>query len=72
MERVEGTNVVVLRGAGLNVETPLRRDPYAMEVDRGRDCFACRGFGHMARHCRNRSMRGRVGKNRRIEYGGKY
>ena len=41
-----------------------------MEVDRGRNCFACGGFGHMARHCRNRGMRGRVGENRRIEYGG--
>ena len=24
----------------------------------------------MARHCRNRGMRGRVGENRRVEYGG--
>ena len=28
------------------------------------------GFGHMARNCRNRGMRGRVGDNRRVEYGG--
>jgi len=41
-----------------------------MEIDRGRNCFACRGFGHMAHHCRNRGMRGRVGENRRIEYRG--
>ena len=64
--------MVVLRGAGLNVETPLRQDPYTMEVDRGRNCFACRGFGHMAHHYRNWGMRERVGKNRRLEYGGKY
>jgi len=25
-----------------------RRDPYAMKVDRGRNCYACGGFGHMA------------------------
>ena len=41
-----------------------------MEVDRGRNCFACGGFGHMARHCRNRGRGGRVAKNRRVEYGG--
>ena len=49
---------------------PLRRDPYAMEVDRGRNCYTCRGFGYMARNCRNRGQRGRVAENRRVEYGG--
>ena len=51
MEGVERTNAVVVRGQGAG--TPPRRDLFAMEVDRGRNCFACRGFGHMARHCRN-------------------
>jgi len=46
-----------------------RRDPYAMEVDRGKNCYACGGFGHMARHCRNRG-RGRPMEGRRVEYGG--
>ena len=68
MEGIERTNAVVVRGQGAG--TPPRRDPFAMEVDRGRNCFACGGFGHMARHCRNRGMRGRVAKNRRLEYGG--
>ena len=72
MEGVERTNAVVIRGQGQGAGIPPRRDPFAMEVDRGRNCFACGGFGHMARHCRNRGMRGRVGENRRIEYGGKY
>jgi len=40
-----------------------------MEVDRGRNCYACRGFGHMARHCRNRG-RGRPMDGRRVKYGG--
>ena len=44
---------------------PPRLDPFAMEVDRGRNCYACGGFGHMARNCRNR---GRV--MRRAEIGG--
>jgi len=37
-----------------------------MEIDRGRNCFACGEFGHMARPCRNR---GRMMQGRRIEYG---
>ena len=47
---------------------PPKRDPYAMEVDRERNCYACRGFGHMARHCRNRE-RGRLMEGRWVEYG---
>ena len=72
MEGVERMNAVVLRGqrTGQGAGVPPRRDPFAMEVNRGRNCFACRGFGHMARHCRNRGMRGRVVENRRVEYGG--
>ena len=65
-------NAVVVRrsGAGQNAGIPLRRDSYMMEIDRGRNCFACGGFRHMARHCRNRGQRGRVAENRRVEYGG--
>jgi len=71
MEGVERTNVVVVRGQGVgqSMGIPPRQDPYAMEVDRGRNCYACRRFGHMARHCRNRG-RGRPMERRRIEYGG--
>ena len=73
MEGVERTNVVVMRGSGQemgqNAGVPLRRDPFAMEVDRGRNCYACGGFGHMAHHCRNRG-RGRLMDGRRVEYGG--
>ena len=67
MEGIEWTNAVVIRGQGQGQGTgiPPRRDPFAMEIDRGRNCYACRGFGHMARHCRNR---GRV--MRRVEIGG--
>jgi len=73
MERIERTNAVVVRGsgtrAGQNVGVPSRRDPYAMEVNRGRNCYACGEFGHMARHCRNRG-RGRPMNGRRVEYEG--
>jgi len=68
MERVERTNVVVMRGQGQRIGAP-RRDFYAMEVDRGRNCYTCGGFGHMARHCRNREQRGRIAEGRRLEYG---
>jgi len=74
MEGVERTNVVVVRGlgqgAGQNAGVPPRRDPFAMEVDWGRNCYTCGGFGHMARHCRNREQKERVVDNRRVEYGG--
>jgi len=66
MEGIERTNAVVVRGQGAGA--PPRRDPFAMEVDRGRNCYACGGFGHMARHCRNRG-RGRPMDGRRVEYG---
>ena len=74
MEEVERTNAVVVRGGGQeqgqNMGAPPRRDPYAMEINRGRNCFACGGFGHMACNCRNRDIRGRVAKNRRVKYRG--
>jgi len=56
------------KGQGQGTDTP-RRDFYAMEVDRGRNCYACGRFGHMACHCRNQE-RGRVADGRRLEYGG--
>ena len=66
MEGVERTNVVVVRSVGQEVGAPLRRDPYVMEVDRRRNCYACGGFRHMAHHCRNR--RGIMAEVRRLEY----
>ena len=62
MEGVERTNTTMVtpqQRAGFS-----QRNPYAMDVDRrkNRMCFACGGFGHMARFCRNRGM-----VNRRIE-----
>ena len=67
MEGIERTNAVVVRGQGQGQSTgiPPRWDPFAMEIDRGRNCFACGGFGYMARHCRNRGK-----MMRRVEIGG--
>jgi len=61
MEGVERTNAAMV--------TPQQRtgfrNPYVMDVDRreNRNCYACGGFGHLARNCRNR----RMGMNRRME-----
>ena len=69
MEGVERTNTVVVRGQEQGMEISPRRDPYVMEVDRGKNSYACRGFGHMACHCRNRG-RERVMEGRKVEYSG--
>jgi len=62
--------ILLNRGSGQGAGIPPRRDPFAMEVDRGRNCYVCGGFGHMACHCRNQGQRERVVENRRVEYGG--
>ena len=69
MEGIKRTNIVVIRGQGQeqSMETPPERDSYVMEVDGGRNCYACGGFGHMACHCRNRG-RERPIEGRRVEY----
>jgi len=73
MEGVKRMNVVVVRGleagVGQNMGMPPRRDLYAMEIDCRRNCYTCRGFRHMACHCRNRGQRGKVAEGRRLEYG---
>ena len=69
MEGVERMNVVVVRGAGQGAGVPSRWNPYAIEIDRGRNYYACGGFGHMAHHCRNKG-RERPMEGRRMEYSG--
>jgi len=59
----------MVRGLGQRMGAPSRRDPYAMEIDRGRNCYACGGFGHLACHYRNW---GRVVERRRLGYKGLY
>jgi len=69
VEGVERTNAVMVREPGQEMGAPPRRNPYAMEVDRRRNCYACGGFGHIACHCRNWR---RVVKERRLEFKGNY
>ena len=72
MEGVERTNTIVLRelGVGQSAVASPRWDSFAIEVDQGQNCYACRGFGHMAHHCRDRGQRERVAEERRLKYGG--
>jgi len=69
MEGVERMNTVMVRGPGQGAGAPPRRDPYTMEVDQGRNCYACGEFRHMAHHYRNRR---RVAEGRRVEFEGNY
>jgi len=69
MEGVKRTNAVVLRRARQGIGVHPRWDPFAIEIDRGRNCYACIGFGHMACHCRNK---GRGMQGRRVEIGGRF
>ena len=46
----------------------LRYKPYAMSMDRERNCYNCEGFGHITRHCRERENLGRIGQGRRMNY----
>ena len=73
MEGVERMNIVVVREQGQGQRqgagVPPRWDSYAIEMDQRINCYACRGFRHMACHCRN-SRRRRAIEERRVEYGG--
>jgi len=68
MEEIKRTNVAVVRnslqeqgrGGG-----KMRRNPYAMEVDQGKNCYSCGGFGYLSRNCKNR---GKIGQEKRVEY----
>ena len=44
---------------------------YAMDVNRRENwnCYNCGGFGHLAKHCKNRGVGNRIRNGRRLEYG---
>ena len=43
MEGIERTNAVIVRGSGQGARP--RQNPYAMEIDRGRNCYDCGVLG---------------------------
>ena len=63
MKRVERTNIVMVH-PNQRVGFALH-NLYAMEMDRGsRNCYSCRGFGHLAQNCKKQIM----GQERKMEY----
>ena len=68
MEEVKRTEAVMMRPQQRIVFA--QRNPYAIDVDRRKNCYNCREFGHMAKHCRNRKTRNKIEEGRRLEYGG--
>jgi len=52
MEGVERTNTVIVN---LNQQIGFapRQDLYTIDVNRGRNCYSCGEFGHIARNCKN-------------------
>ena len=66
IEGIERMNAIVTRNLGQGQQMgQSRRDPNTININRrnNRNCYNYGGFGHMARHCRNR----RVGMNRKME-----
>ena len=55
IEDIERTNVVLVRNPlqGQGKDGGIKRDSYIMDVGKGRNCYSCRGFGHLVRNCRN-------------------
>jgi len=66
VEEVERTNTTMLNP---NQYTGFmsRYNLYTMDVDRERNCYNCRDFGHITRSYR---LRETTGQGRRLEYGG--
>jgi len=46
----------------------VQYNPYSMDVNKERNCYACGEFEHLARYCRNREAGNRIGEGRRLEY----
>ena len=68
MKGVERTNIVIVHPNQRAGFTPC--NPYIMDVNRGNwNCYSYRGFEHLARNCRNKGTKNRIGKEIRLEYG---
>jgi len=68
MKGVERTNTVIVRNflQRQGEREEMRRDSNVIKVDRGRNCYSCRGFGHIMQNYRNPEI---LDQGRRIEYG---
>ena len=45
MEEVERTNAVVVKGQGHRMGVSQRKNPYTIEINRGRNYYVCGGLG---------------------------
>ena len=69
IKKVKRTNIVIVCSQQQRVEF-AQCNPYTIDVDRreNRNCYNYRRFRYLARNCRNRGMRNRIGEGRRLEY----
>ena len=69
MEEVKRINIVIVRNS-LQVQgrrkVVIKRNPYAIDINRERKYFNCRGFRHMACYCRNCEN---IKEERRFKFG---
>jgi len=68
MEEVERTSAVMTHPQQRVGSTQI--NPYTIDVDRKkrRNCYNCRRFGYIARHCRNKRIGNKIGEGRRLKY----
>ena len=45
-----------------------RHDLYTMDMNQGRNCYNCRGFGHIVQYYKKRENQRRMEQRRRLEY----
>ena len=68
IKEVKRMNAVVARNSLQGQEDKeggMKKDSYVMDVDREKNCYNCRGFGHLAQNYRNWEI---IDQGRRIEY----
>ena len=65
MKEIERTTVAMVNLQQQQREFSSRQDLYAMDVDRGRNCYNCGSFGHIIRNCKNWKI---IRQERRIDY----
>ena len=64
VKRIEVVMVCSLLRTGF-----AQRNPYATDVNRERNCYACGEFGYIAWHYINRRTRNKIVEERKLEYG---
>jgi len=58
IKKMERMNVVIVSPQQQWANFVPRYNLYAINMNCGRNCYNCREFGHIVRHCRSRRMIG--------------